>query len=114
MAVGVALVLDLRGIAAGAVPGGVPIYAATLGLALFLAGLGGVTVAEVGCGSGWGAGLTAAWRQPGRSTTAAGIVAVAAILAWAVPVTLPIVGAVALYALHATRIRARHHLDVRR
>jgi len=109
LAVVALIVIDVRGLARGVVPGGGPALALTLTVIALIIGYAGLTVVAVGTGSGWRAALRAAgalaWRRPVAVVVAAGIGVVAVFLTLAVPVTMPLVFAVWLHALHATLSR---------
>ncbi len=101
------LVIDVRALQRGAVPGGPMAVAVTATVAVLLCGLAGLVLIEVGRhgGRGWLASVRSAagtaWQRPGRVVPAAAIGLIAALLALAVPVTAPIVLGCYLFALHA-------------
>lgn len=101
------ILIDLRALAAGVVPGGAMVLVATAGVALLLSGLAGLVLIEVGRrdGRAWlasvRAALSTAWLRPGRVAAAGGIGFLAALLALVIPVTAPIVLGCYLFALHA-------------
>lgn len=107
LAAAVLLVIDVRALLAGAVPGGQAMLAVTAGAAVLLSGLGGLVLIEVGRhdGRAWIESLRAAvgtaWLRPVRVVLAAGIGIVAALLTLAIPVTAPVVLGCYLFALHA-------------
>lgn len=109
LAVAALLVIDVRAVALGLVPGGPPVIVATGLVVLLAAGFGGLVVVAYGRGAGWRAAVrqagTQAWRRPGALVAAAAITGLAALLAVAVPVTSPIVLGCWLYALHVTVAR---------
>lgn len=107
VAAAVLLVIDVRALLAGAVPGGPAVLAVTAGVAVLLGGLGGLVLIEVGRrdGRAWieslRTALGTAWQRPIRVVLAGAIGVVAALLALAIPVTAPVVLGCYLFALHA-------------
>lgn len=101
------LVIDLRALQRGVVPGGPMVLAVTAAVAVLLCGLGGLVLIEVGRrdGRAWLASVRTAvgtaLQSPVRVVLAAAIGLVAGLLALAVPVTAPIVLGCYLFALHA-------------
>lgn len=101
------LVIDVRALLRGVVPGGPMVLAVTAAVAVLLCGLGGLVLIEVGRrdGRAWLASVRTAagtaWQSPVRVFLAGAIGIVAALLALAVPVTAPVVLACYLFALHA-------------
>jgi hypothetical protein len=101
------LLIDVRALLRGVVPGGPPIVALTAVAAIVLGGLAGLVLIEVGRhdGRAWlasaRAALGVAWQRPARIVLAGGIGIVAVLLALAVPVTAPVVLGCYLFALHA-------------
>ncbi|MER7459284.1 hypothetical protein [Micromonospora sp. NPDC126480] len=107
------LALDLAALAGGRVPGGGPALLVTALIAVAAAGYAGLAVVQVGRGGGrgWRAAARAAAAtcrvNPATWAAAAGVVAVAALLAVLVtPVAVPILAGYALAALHAVARRA--------
>ncbi|NUO59716.1 MAG: hypothetical protein HOV78_23890 [Hamadaea sp.] len=105
LAVVALIVIDVRGLARGVVPGGGPALALTVTVIALIIGYAGLTVVAVGTGTGWRAAIRAAgalaWQRPGALVAAGGIGVIAVLLAVAIPVTLPLVFAGWLHALHA-------------
>jgi hypothetical protein len=107
LAAAVLLVLDVRALVAGRVPGGALLLAVTVAAAVALAGAAGLTVVEVGRRGGRG------WWPAARSSVLSGLsrpapvlgvgltLLLAVLLASFVPVTTPILVGFALFALHA-------------
>jgi hypothetical protein len=112
LVVAAALVLDLAGLASGAVPGGPPLLALTAVLAAAVAGLAAVVVVEVGRRSavGWRAAVRSAVPAAGANwwlvPALVGAVALPALLAWLVPVLVPLLAGYVLFALHVVARRA--------
>ena len=107
--------LDVAALRSGVVPGGWPLVAVTLALAVLGAGYAGCAVVAVGAGYGWRAAARGAWAtRPVVLLRVAGIVVVAAVLAVLVhPVLIPVLAGYALYAMHvvvrsAARVGSRH------
>jgi hypothetical protein len=107
----VLLVLDVRALVAGRVPGGPLLLAATVAVAVALLGTAGLTVVEVGRrgGRGWlPAARSAVLRGISRPAPVLGMgltTVLAVLLASFIPATTPILVGFALFALHAI---ARH------
>lgn len=105
------LILDVRAIAAGLVPGGPVALTVTAVVAAYVVGIAALTVVQVGCTDGrrWVAGVRAAVRLDGRVAIAAvalcGLVAMAVFLGSVLPATTPLVVAFALFAAHVTTRR---------
>ncbi|HET6212864.1 MAG TPA: hypothetical protein VFE14_08340 [Micromonosporaceae bacterium] len=105
------VILDIRALVFGAVPGGMPVLLPTVGAAVALLGFAGLTVVEVGRrgARGWlvaarsaiGTGL----RRPGLLAASAGVLALAIALGVVLPVTAPLLVGYALFALHAVARR---------
>jgi hypothetical protein len=108
LAAAVLLLIDVRALMRGVVPGGPAVLAVTAGVAVLLCGLGGLVLIEVGRreGRAWLVSLRtamgAAWQRPGRILLAGAIGVLATLLALAVPVTAPVVLGCYLFALHAS------------
>jgi hypothetical protein len=117
VALGIAalLVLDIRALVFGAVPGGVPVLLPTVAAALAVLGFFGLTVVEVGRqgARGWlpaarsaiGTGL----HRPGKLVASAGVLVLAIGLGIVLPVTTPLLVGCALFALHAVGRRSREN-----
>jgi hypothetical protein len=107
LAAAVLLVIDVRALLRGVVPGGPMVLAVTAAVAVLLCGLGGLVLIEVGRrdGRSWlvslRTALATAWQRPVRVVLAAAIGLVATLLALAVPITAPVVLGCYLFALHA-------------
>jgi hypothetical protein len=98
--------LDLRGVASGRVPGGSPILVATglLGLAgIATAAVAVVLVGRTG-GQGWAHAIRAAATLLGQrlwlGPAVLAVLAVVAVLGMALPVLVPVLTGMALFALH--------------
>jgi hypothetical protein len=101
------LVIDVRALVSGRVPGGPVLLAGTVGVAMALLGVAGLTVVEVGRHGGRG------WLPAVRSAVLCGLsrpapvlgmglaLMIAVLLASFIPVTAPILLGFALFALHA-------------
>jgi hypothetical protein len=108
VAVGIALLFaDLRAVSRGYVPGGRGLVVVTWLVVALLVGLAGVTVVRVGQlgGRGWLPATAWAWRAalvvPAVPLAAAGCLAVAAVVGWMMPVTVPLLLGIVTFALHA-------------
>jgi hypothetical protein len=122
------VVIDVAALRRGNVPGGAPVLTAVLVVAALTAGYtalvavqaGTVTAAPIAGGSrgefpGGGAARSAlaiALGRPIVPLAAAGVLAVAALLAWFVhPVLVPVLAGYALFALHVVTPRLAGRLD---
>lgn len=106
------LVINVLAVRSGAVPGGAPLMVLTVGLALAAVGYAGLVVVAVGVRDGrdWpGAlrvGATMAMTRPAALPAAAGVLALAALLALLIhPALVPVLAGCALLALHAVTRR---------
>ena len=105
-AVTAALVVDVRAVGAGVVPGGVAVLAATAAVALGSVALAGLVVVRVGTtsGRGWVAALrwSAAllWSRPWVALALVPVAGVPVLLASVIPVTAPLLPGMGLFALH--------------
>lgn len=107
LAAAVLLVLDVRALIAGRVPGGAFLLAVTLAVGVALLGAAGLTLVEVGRRGGRG------WLPAARSAVLCGLsrpapvlgmgltLVLAVLLASFIPATTPILVGFALFALHA-------------
>jgi hypothetical protein len=107
LALSALVVLDVRALVAGRVPGGPVLLAATVAAAVVLLGVAGSTVVEVGRRGGLG------WLPAARLAVQGGLsrpapvlgmgltLVLAVLLAAFIPATAPIVVGFALFALHA-------------
>jgi hypothetical protein len=110
----VLLVLDVRALVSGRVPGGSVLLAATVVVGVALLGAAGSTVVEVGRRGGQG------WLAAARSSVQCGLsrpapvlgmgltLVLAVLLAAFIPATTPILVGFALFALHAIARRSAH------
>jgi hypothetical protein len=111
LAAGTLLILDVRAIAAGLVPGGPVVLVVTIVVAAYAVGIAALTVVQVGRTDGrrWITGVRAAVRLEGRTAAATlalcGLVAMAVFLGSVLPATTPLVLAFALFAAHVTTRR---------
>ena len=112
MAVGLLLVvLDVRALVAGQVPGGPVLLAATAATGVALLGVAGLTVVQVGRedGRGWMPPARFAARyavaRPGPVVGMGLTLVIATLLAAIIPVTTPLLCGFALFALHAVARR---------
>ncbi|MGC9664968.1 hypothetical protein ACNTMW_00220 [Planosporangium sp. 12N6] len=103
--------LDVAAVRTGRVPGGAPVLVATALAAAAGVGVAALTVVAVGrtrCRGWWaalrGAVATTAAR-PAAPAAAAGTVALAALLAWLLPATTPLVVGFGLFGLHVVARR---------
>jgi hypothetical protein len=108
-ALGWLLLFNLGAVAAGRVPGGLPVLAGTVAVAaaLFAAGaLGVVHLAHHHSWPGawrWAAGTV--WRQPLTAAMVAGVSSIAAVIGVLIPVTAPLLIGYLLFALHVVTAR---------
>jgi hypothetical protein len=105
-AVAAMLLLDLRAIAAGAVPGGGAVLAATAAVGLAAVALAGLVLVRVGTtsGRGWVAAVRASaallWSRPWVVLAVVPVAMVPVLLASVIPVTAPLLAGMGLFALH--------------
>jgi hypothetical protein len=98
--------LDLRGTASGRVPGGYPVLVATALVGLGAIGVAAATVVLVGRtgGRGWARAVRAAVHllsaRPALLLTILAVLAVVGLLDMALPVLVPVLTGMALFALH--------------
>lgn len=109
----VALVVDVRAVAAGLVPGGAIVLAATAAVALGSVALAGLVVVGVGAtsGRGWGAAVrwsgALLWSRPWVGLAVVPVTGLPVLLASVIPVTAPLLAGIGLFALHVVVRRLR-------
>jgi hypothetical protein len=105
LAMAALVLIDVRALTLGLVPGDGAALALTGLVIVLLVGLAGLVTVAVGAGRGWRAAARSAgalaWRRPVALLVAASIGVLAILLGIAVPVTVPLVFACWLHALHA-------------
>jgi len=101
------LAVNLWAARTGAVPGGVPLVAATLLVTVAALGVAALTVVRVGAleGRHWARALRQALSAGRALPASAGIAVLAALLAMLLPATVPLVAGCALFALHVVSRR---------
>ncbi|WP_043515457.1 MULTISPECIES: hypothetical protein [unclassified Actinoplanes] len=94
------LALDLAAVRGGRVPGGTPLFAVTTVAAIWLTGVGTLTLAMLGRALPWREAARQAWNRPWCASALAVINLVAVFLALTVPATIPLVIGFHLFAAH--------------
>jgi hypothetical protein len=106
VAAGALVSVDLRAIAGGQVPGGVPVLVATVAVTAVAAALALITLVRLGStgGRGWIPALVWSWRRllarPLVGPAVLVTVALPVLLASTIPVTTPLLAGFALFAAH--------------
>jgi hypothetical protein len=106
VAAGALIAIDLRAIASGQVPGGVPVLVATIAVTAAAAALALISLVRLGStgGGGWIPALVWSWHLLlARPLVVAAVlvtVALPVLLASTIPVTTPLLAGFALFALH--------------
>jgi hypothetical protein len=109
------LASDLLLLAGGRVPGGTGLLVLTWLLVAAGCGVGALTVVGVGARQGRGWRAAAGWagrtalRSPWTPAALLGVLVVAAILGWMVPLTAPLLVGFALFALHVVTHQLGRH-----
>jgi hypothetical protein len=104
VALGGVLLFNLGAVAAGRVPGGLPVLVVTGAVAAMVLAVTALTVVHLGHAHTWTGALRwavqTAWRQPLTAAMVAGVSLIAAVIGVLVPMTAPLLAGYLLFALH--------------